>query len=43
MSVEQLSYGVTAAMGLLAVTTNAIVAYLFAVEERPDKKPSKKG
>jgi hypothetical protein len=38
MSVEQLSASVTAAMGLLAVTTNAIIAYLFAIERKPDNK-----
>jgi hypothetical protein len=38
MSAEQLSAGVTAAMGLLAVTTNVIVAYLFSVEKKPRGK-----
>ena len=45
MSAEQLSAGVTAAMGLLAVTTNVIVAYLFVAEKRPakEKPPAKAG
>jgi hypothetical protein len=34
MSVDVLATTVTAALGLLAVTTNAIVSYLFSVEER---------
>ena len=46
MSAEQLSAGVTTAMGLLAVTTNVIVAYLFAAEKkatrpRPPEKTDK--
>lgn len=38
MTVEQLSGGITAAMGLLAVTTNAIVAYIFGIEKATPKK-----
>jgi uncharacterized membrane protein YidH (DUF202 family) len=38
MSVDQLSTAVTAATGLLAVTTNVVVAYLFAVEKKADTK-----
>lgn len=34
MSVDTLSGIITAALGLLAVTTNVVVSYLFAVEER---------
>ena len=35
MTAELLSAGVTTAIGLLAVTTHAVVAYLFAVEKKP--------
>ena len=34
MNVDLLSNTVTAALGLLAVTTNVIIAYLFAMEAR---------
>jgi hypothetical protein len=43
MNVEQLSAIVTAAMGLLAVTTNLIVSYLFAIEKKSGKGESKIG
>jgi hypothetical protein len=43
MNVEQLSAVVTAAMGLLAVTTNLIVSYLFAIEKDPSRGDGKKG
>jgi len=45
MSAELLSTGVTVAIGLLAVTTNVIIAYLFAAEKKPakaEKKPAPK-
>jgi hypothetical protein len=43
LAVEQLSAAVTAAMGLLAATTNSIVAYLFAVEKKAVRPSAKKG
>ena len=43
MSLEQLRVSVTAAMGLLAVTTSVVVGYLFAVESKSARKSPKKG
>jgi hypothetical protein len=43
LAVEQLSTGITAAMGLLAVTTNTIVAYLFVAEKKAGRSSAKKG
>jgi hypothetical protein len=35
MSVDQFALGISAALGLLNVTTNVAVAYLFSLERRP--------
>jgi hypothetical protein len=39
MSVDELSHFFTALLGLLAVTTNAVVGYLFSLGDRPEERP----
>ena len=35
MSVDTLAWSITSVLGLLAITTNVAVSYLFAIEQRP--------
>jgi hypothetical protein len=42
IGVDQLRTLITAALGLLAVTTNVVVAYLFSVQGKAERKPPKK-
>jgi hypothetical protein len=40
MDTDMLAAAMTAALGLLAVTTNVIVSYLFSTGERNDREGS---
>jgi hypothetical protein len=43
MSVDTLAWSITSVLGLLAVTTNIAVSYLFAIEQRPAEAEPKAG